>query len=72
MNPTSEDGAVSDVTDHASASAVTVSVVSVTPRPVPSSDAIFTSQTLRSWDWIRNIAYLTGDRTGDFVNDDFL
>ena len=43
MNPTSEDGAVSDVTDHASASAVTVSVVSVTPRPVPSSDAIFTS-----------------------------
>lgn len=49
MNPTSEDGAVSDVTDtdagvaaaSASASAVTVSVVSVTPRPVPSSDAIF-------------------------------
>ena len=39
---------------------------SVTSRPVPSSDAIFILWTLSSEAWIRNIAYLTGGREGEF------
>ena len=40
---------------------------SVMTRTVPSSDVIFISWTLCSRNWIRNIMYLTEDRTRNFV-----
>lgn len=43
MNPTSEDGTVSDVTDTDAGVAAASASASVTPHPVLSSDAIFIS-----------------------------